>query len=51
MNLNATYLPEKNYSEFYDNISNVNQFRVLLHKEFEQPLSLLKDSTIFLWGE
>ena len=51
MNLNAIYLPEKNYSGFYDNISNVNQFRVLLNKEFEQHLSLLKDSTIFLWGD
>lgn len=51
MNLNAIYLPEKNYSGFYDSISNVNQFRVLLNKEFEQHLSLLKDSTIFLWGD
>jgi hypothetical protein len=51
MNLNATYLPEKNYNGFYDNISNVNQFRVLLNSEFEQHLSLLKDSTIFLWGD
>ena len=51
MNLNTIYLPEKNYSGFYDDISNVNQFRVLLNKEFEQHLSLLKDSTIFLWGD
>jgi hypothetical protein len=51
MNLNAIYLPEKNYEGFYDSISNVNQFRVLLNKEFEQHLSLLKDSTTFLWGD
>ncbi len=51
MNLNAIYLPEKNYNGFYDNISNVNQFRVLFNKEFDQHLSLLKDSTIFLWGD
>jgi hypothetical protein len=50
-NLNAVYLPEKNYDGFYDSISNVNQFRVLLNKEFEQHLPLLKDSTIFLWGD
>jgi len=51
MNLNAVYLPDKNYSRFYDSISNVNQFRVLLNTEFKQHLSLLRDSTIFLWDE
>jgi hypothetical protein len=51
MNLNAIYLPEKNYDGFYDSISNVNQFRVLLNNQFEQHLPLLKDSTIFLWGD
>ena len=42
MNLNAIYFPEKNYSGFYDDISNVNQFRVLLNKEFEQHLHCSK---------
>jgi hypothetical protein len=51
MNLNAIYLPGKNYSLFYDSISNVNQFRVFLNTEFKQQLPLLKDSTIFLWGD
>jgi len=50
MNLNAIFLPGKNYSQFYDSISNVNQFRVFFNTAFQQRLSLLKDSTIFLWG-
>ena len=48
MNLNAVYLPAKNYSGFYDGMSNVNQFRVLLNTLFQQRLRLLKDSTSFL---
>lgn len=48
MNLNAVYFPDRNYSLFYDSISNVNQFRVVLNSLFNQKLPLLKDSTIFL---
>ncbi len=48
MNLNAVLLPNDNYSGFYDSLSNVNQFRVILNSQFGQKLSLLKDSTIFL---
>lgn len=47
-NLNAVYLPDKNYNGMYDSISNVNQFRVILNTLFQQQLPLLKDSTIFL---
>ena len=50
-NLNVIYLPRKEYKGFYDGISNVNQFRVIFNKEFAQHLPLLKDSTIFLWGD
>lgn len=49
MNLNAIYLPSKNYKGFYDGMSNVNQFRVLLNSEFNQNLSLLKDTSFFIW--
>ena len=49
MNLNAIYLPDKNYGEFYDGISSVNQFRVLLNTSFGQNFPLLKDSTIFYY--
>jgi len=49
MNLNAIYLPDRNYGQFYDSISNVNQFRVFFNTAFQQKFSLLKDSTIFLW--
>ena len=50
-NLSAVYFPDRNYGQLYDSISNVNQFRVLLNTEFDQHLPLLKDSTVFLWGE
>lgn len=49
MNLNAVYIPGGNYTGFYDSITNVNQFRVLLNNCFHQQLPLLKDSTIDVW--
>lgn len=49
MNLSAIYLPSKNYSGFYDGLSNVNLFRVILNQQFGQKLALRKDSTVFLW--
>ena len=48
MSLNAINFPNGNYSLFYDSMSNVNQFRVILNSLFHQKLSILKDSTIFL---
>jgi hypothetical protein len=48
MNLNAVYFPDKNYGLFYNGMSNVNQFRVILNSQFRQKLPLLKDSAIFL---
>ena len=49
MNLNAIYLPEKNYSYFKDGTTNVNHFRVFFNSCFDQHFSLLKDSTVDLW--
>jgi hypothetical protein len=46
MNLNAIYLPDKNYALFNDSITNVNQFRIFFNTLFGQHLPLLKDSTI-----
>lgn len=46
--LNAVYLPNGNYSGFYNGISHVNQFRALLNSQFGQKLPLLKDSSIFI---
>jgi len=48
MNLNAIHLPDKNYSLFYNGMSNVNEFRTLLNHLFKQNLPILKDSTSFL---
>jgi hypothetical protein len=48
MNMNAVYLPNKNYQGFYKGISTVNQFPVILNNQFHQRLSLRKDSTSLL---
>lgn len=47
-NFNAVYLPGSNYSQFYDTITNVNEFRALFNTLFKQQMPLLKDSTVFL---
>ncbi len=49
-NLNATYFPNKNYSQFYSNMSNVNYFRITFNSLFNQHIPLIKDSTTFLSG-
>ena len=49
VNLNAIYIPGGNYSQFYDSITNVNQFRVVFNTLFDQHLPLLKDSTVNVW--
>lgn len=46
-NLNAVYLPQKNYTGWYDGISNVNQFRVLFNTLFHQSLPMLPDSVVY----
>lgn len=48
MNINSILIPGNNYSGFYDGLSNVNQFRVLLNSQFNLHLPLLKDSVSFL---
>lgn len=48
MNMNALYLPKKNYANFYEGMSNVNQFRMLLNTVFHQNFSTLKDSSILI---
>ena len=45
INLNAVYFPNRNYGQFYDTITNVNQFRVIFNSYFNQQLPLLNDST------
>jgi hypothetical protein len=48
INLSAVYFPDKNYSRFYDGISNMNQFRLIFNQYFGQRLTMLKDSTTSL---
>ena len=47
-NLNAVFFPDGDYHLWYDSISGVNQFRVVLNKLFRQKLPLLRDSVILL---
>ncbi|WP_207514273.1 sulfatase-like hydrolase/transferase [Longitalea luteola] len=47
-NLNAVYYPDNDYTLLYDNISGVNQFRMIFNKLFNQSLPVLKDSSIYL---
>ena len=48
MNMNAIYLPDKNYHAFPDNLSAVNQFRILFNSIFKQNFKPLKDSTMLI---
>jgi hypothetical protein len=47
-NMVNIHLPDKNYSAFSDNQTNVNLFRTILNTQFGQQLPILKDSTFFL---
>ena len=47
-NMNAVYLPDKNYTNFYYSLTGVNQFRVLFNTIFHENFPILKDSTILL---
>ncbi|MDP4247684.1 MAG: sulfatase-like hydrolase/transferase [Bacteroidota bacterium] len=47
-NLNAVFIPDRDYHLFYDSMTGVNQFRVLFNKLFGQNFRLLSDSTITL---
>jgi hypothetical protein len=47
-NLNAVYYPVKNYEGYYSGLSNVNQLRLLLNKQFSGQWPLLKDTAIYL---
>lgn len=42
--LNAVYIPGKNYRQFYDSMSNVNQFRAVFNSLFDLQLPFVKDS-------
>ncbi|WP_121355179.1 alkaline phosphatase family protein [Flavisolibacter nicotianae] len=48
MNLNAVYLPDGNYQQFYKDLPAVNQFRALLNSAFGQHLPMLKDSAVLI---
>ncbi|NJO24577.1 MAG: LTA synthase family protein [Bacteroidia bacterium] len=45
--LNAVYLPGKNYNDWYNTMSNVNQLRVLLNTVFGEKIGMVKDGVVF----
>lgn len=47
-NLNAVYVPDRDYSRWKDKVSFVNQFRIVFDQLFHTGYPLLKDSTILL---
>ena len=44
--LNAVYLPSGNYQQWYDGMTNVNQFRALFNTLFNRQMPMLKDSVV-----
>ncbi|MBS1565861.1 MAG: sulfatase-like hydrolase/transferase, partial [Bacteroidetes bacterium] len=49
-NFNAVYLPGGDYHQFYDSVTCVNQFKIILNTLFHQSIPLQKDSTLYLTG-
>jgi hypothetical protein len=49
--LNAYYLPDKDYRTFYDSITPVNSFRLILNNYFGTGLPLLRDTSYYLQEE
>lgn len=47
-NYSAFYFPDRDYKQLYDSMSNVNTFRIIFNKYFDQQLPLLKDSSTFI---
>lgn len=48
-NLNAWYLPQRQYLSLHDSISSVNQFRILFNSLFHQQYPMMKDSFIRIY--
>jgi hypothetical protein len=47
-NQNAVFFPDKDYHLLYDSMTNVNMFRIVFDKMFDQNIPLLKDTSIYL---
>ncbi|HMH33948.1 MAG TPA: sulfatase-like hydrolase/transferase [Puia sp.] len=47
-NFYSIYLPSADYGRFYDSLSGVNQFRIMLNTLFKQQLPLLRDSIVVI---
>jgi hypothetical protein len=47
-NQNAIFFPDKDYHLLRDDVTGVNQFRIIFNKLFKQDIPILGDSTIFL---
>ncbi|MCW3072950.1 MAG: hypothetical protein JWP69_19 [Flaviaesturariibacter sp.] len=47
-NLIAVHLPSNKYGGWYEQMSNVNILKILLNSEFQQKLTIQKDSLVFI---
>lgn len=50
-NQNAVYFPSGEYRQFYDSITNVNQFRIIFNSLFNTKYPILKDTSIIVQPE
>ncbi|MGN6415963.1 MAG: sulfatase-like hydrolase/transferase, partial [Pseudobacter sp.] len=50
-NLNALFLPDKQYQQWNDSVTSVNQFRILFNTLFRQQYKMLNDSFITIFEE
>ncbi|NML21128.1 sulfatase-like hydrolase/transferase [Pseudoflavitalea sp. G-6-1-2] len=48
-NVNAVYLPNGQYGQFMDSITNVNEFRIIFNTLFHQQYPMLKDSLLRIY--
>lgn len=46
--MSAVYFPDKDYHSLNDSMNNINTFRIVLNKSFNQNFNLLKDSSIYI---
>ena len=47
-NQNAVYFPSMQYGQFYDSITNVNQFRIIFNSLFNAKYPLMKDTSMII---
>ncbi len=49
--LNSIYFPDRQYVDFYEDITPVNTFRIIFNRNFGQNLPLLADISYSFYSE